>query len=427
MDLKPWQMRAKELKFVINKSWTVTYKTLQEEYPTENLQFAKMRSFLKRQPEYQDRSSTMEINHVDRHRKTVMIFNGDGTYTGENIIKASDKEINDQKYLLTAHGFNPEEWELAWAKNSVYNVQIKGGFVDTFYASKITVKPRTTPDPEQMLKYFREQAAQYSPVLPRAVTYKNKGKLSVINITDLHLGQLSWAPESGENYDHKIATRNMKTIVEDIEAKSVFYEYDKIVLIFGNDFFNSDNIQGSTTKGTQQFNDIRWPKMYKAGCELLVWTIDSLRQRFPDTEIDVLLIPGNHSYISEYAAALHLWAWFHKDKSVHFEIEPTGHKGFAFGNTALLFTHGQNELKNMDWVYTEFRHLMAGTKVTEIHAGHGHRIHVEEKNGAIINRNPTPSALSAWAYNEGWNSVRQAVTRIYDKDDGLIHEIYSKV
>jgi hypothetical protein len=357
-----------------------------------------------------------------------MLYKGNGEWESEADAIPVDTDMTDEKYLLAIHGFkHPEDWEIAWVKNSIYNVQIKGGAVDTFYASKVTVKPRTSPDPEQMLRHFMEMSERYSPVQPRELIYNKDGKLLLIDITDLHLGQLSWGAETGENYDHKIAVECMKKLINDIIAKSAVYTYDKIVFVIGNDFFNIDNIQSTTTKGTQQFNDVRWQKMFDVGCDVLVWGVEALRQAFPNSELEIIRVDGNHEKISIHAAVKYLAAFFRKDETVGIDTSPRAHKGFAFGNTALLFTHGQNELKNLDWVYTEFRHLIGCTKWTEIHAGHKHCLRVEEKNGAMIYRNPAATAASNYTYENGWNSVRQAVTRIYDKDDGLIHEIYSKV
>jgi hypothetical protein len=52
MDLKPWQIRAKELLFEEKHSWDEVYSTMKKEYPEECQKDAKIRSFLRRCPEY---------------------------------------------------------------------------------------------------------------------------------------------------------------------------------------------------------------------------------------------------------------------------------------------------------------------------------------------------------------------------------------
>lgn len=184
-------------------------------------------------------------------------------------------------------------------------------------------------------------------------------------------------------------------------------------------------MEGSTTKGTKQTNDVRPQKMFDKAEDLTIWGIDALRLAFPTTKIEILLVPGNHDTLTAFYLSKVVRAWFRNDPTVKVDTLPMLHKGIVYGNTAILFTHGQRELKNLDWVYTEFRHLIGSTKTTEIHAGHMHRVRVEEKNGAIIRQNPSASVLDNWSYGEGYNSISQAISRVYSKQ-GLEYEIYSR-
>jgi len=384
-----------------------------------------VRNYLRRRPEYKDKHPEHLPDGKPRARKTVTL-NKDGTQTVDSVIKTSPEKINDKDFLLKEHGFSPDEWEIISARNSIYDMQLKGGAVETLYASKVTVKPISGITEKDTLKHFIEKAERYSPVKPRTVQHSSDNIL-VINIVDLHIGQLSWGQESGENYDYKIARTRYQGLITDIIAKSLYKEYEKITFVIGNDFFNSDNMDGLTTKGTKQTNDIRPQKMFDKGADLLVWGLDALRSAFQTTPIETLLIPGNHDTLTAYYAAKYLYAWFRNDDTVTIDISPKKHKGFAYGATALLFTHGENELKNLAWVYTEFRPLIGKTKVTEIHAGHLHKVKVEEKNGAIVYTNPSPTALDNWTYGQGYGAVAQTISRVYNKEKGLEFEIHSKV
>ena len=417
-----WQDKAIEL-WRQNYTWSDIIIQLSAEYPKESFSKDKVRSPIRRLPEYQARQQT-EINVVQPHRKVIMI-NKDGSRESDTIIQGNEQQMSDADFLLTSHGFNPDQWVLVWAKNSVYNVQRKGGMVDTFYSSRITVQPNKGITEKDTLAHFIEKAEKYSPVQPRTVKQSSENIL-VINIADVHLGQLSWGEETGENYDYKIATARFKELIHDIIAKSPHKQYGKIYFISGNDFFNTDTVTNTTTAGTQQTNDVRHQKMFDKGCDLLIWAVDALRSAFPQSPIETLLVPGNHDTMMSYHAAKVMYAWFKNDKTVTIDISPKLHKGFAYGATALLFTHGQNELKNLEWAYTEFRNLIGSTRCTEIHVGHKHRIKVEEKNGAIIRSNPTPAALDNWSYAQGYGAVAQTISRVYSKT-GLDYEIYSRV
>ena len=396
-----WQERADVLRD--NLSQENLYKVLKKDYP--DMTREQMRVHLKK--------------HVS-NKETISI-GADGT-TSEKVIKGSADQMRKADFLLKEHGFD-DGWELVNARSSIWDAQTADG-KDTFFSSRITVKPRVEISETEMLSYFKMQAPKYSPVKPRTIVSK-RGNMLVVNIVDLHIGQLSWGAESGENYDYKIATQRFKSIIEDVIAKSPYKDYEKIYFVIGNDFFNSDTPAGTTTAGTPQTNDVRPQKMFKKGIDLLVWGIDALRTAFQNSPIETLLVPGNHDTLTSYYAAEYVCAWFRNDMTVTVDISPAKHKGFSHGDTALLFTHGQTELKNLEWVYTEFRHLIGSTKTTEIHAGHMHRIKVEERNGALIRVNPTPAALDAWSYGKGYGSTSQTITRVYSKK-GIEYELYSR-
>lgn len=355
------------------------------------------------------------------NRETITI-NSDGT-TSEKIIRGSATQMRDADFLLKEHGFDGA-WEIVSARSSIWDAHTAEG-PEQFYSSRITVKPSGRVNVDKLLGRFIAKAQAYSPVKPRKTSPGNDN-IFIINISDLHLGQLSWGKESGDNYDCKIAAEKFRNLISDACGKSPYKAYDRVVFIMGNDFFNSDTVENTTTKGTHQSNDVRWQKMFDMGCDLLVEGVEMLRAWFPNTPVETLLVPGNHEETTIYHACKYLWAWYRNDRSVTIDTSPRLHKGLSYGSTALLFTHGERELKNLDWVYTEFRDLIGETKTTEIHAGHQHRIKVEEKNGALIRVNPTPAALNAWSYSQGYGSTAQTISRIYNKEEGLVYEIYSR-
>ena len=174
-----WRERAVEL-WKEGKSWGDIVKILSEEFPDIAFDKDKVRDPIRKSPDYKARQDT-EINVVLPHRKTIML-NRDGSHEAECIIAGTEKQMNNKDYLLKAHGFDPpDEWELLYAKNSVYNVQIKGGSTDTYYASKITVRPAKGITEKDVLEHFIEKAEKYSPVQPR--TIKQSGEnMFVLNV-----------------------------------------------------------------------------------------------------------------------------------------------------------------------------------------------------------------------------------------------------
>ena len=380
----------------------------------------KLRKYLEEQ------RNSLKVDLSKKKPKEITL-NKNGTQTSETWVEVyNEEQLKDELFLLRLHGYDPNKWTVEWAKSTIWQNYSNAKGTTDLYANKITVKRKQGLVEEDVLEHFIKQAEGYSPVKLRTIEQSGENIL-LINIVDPHLGQLSWHEESGENYDYKIAVERFKTIILDVIAKSPYDGYDTIYFVTGNDFFNSDTPTGTTTAGTQQTNDVRPEKMFNKGCDLLVWTIDALRTAYPCSAIETILVSGNHDKVTMYHAAKYLYAWFRNDTTVKIDISPMLHKGVRYGKTALLFTHGESELKNLDWVYSEFRHLIGDTQETEIHAGHKHRIKVEEKNGALIRSNPSPVALGGWSYKQGYNSVSRAISRVYSKKNGLEYEIYSSV
>ena len=77
-----------------------------------------------------------------------------------------------------------------------------------------------------------------------------------------HLGKLAW-PGDRENYDYKICRERflgpIARHIEQIAARR--FKFEKIIYPIGNDFFNFDTIEQTTTAGTRQDSDLRWQKL----------------------------------------------------------------------------------------------------------------------------------------------------------------------
>ena len=121
------------------------------------------------------------------------------------------------------------------------------------------------------------------------VKYKTKqsGLLLEFAPFDLHWGKLAWAEETGQDYDMKEAATDLnKSIDYTIDTASKF-NVSKIVFPFGNDFFQIDNEQNTTTAGTRQDTDSRFKKILREGRKLVIDTIEKLREIAP---VDVVIV-----------------------------------------------------------------------------------------------------------------------------------------
>ena len=75
-------------------------------------------------------------------------INKDGSYSSKRLIEMSEAQSKDPKYILKAHGFDSNDWEIVSVRNTIRQAisrQSEDG-VATLYASYITVKPKKEND-----------------------------------------------------------------------------------------------------------------------------------------------------------------------------------------------------------------------------------------------------------------------------------------
>lgn len=346
-------------------------------------------------------------------------LSSDGTQTSDKLIRLSEEETKDVSFILKCHGYDPKEWELINAKNSMWNVSKQEG-LKTLYSSKISVKPRIdTISLEEIQEHFETFTNNYTPrKVENLIVNTSSGKMLEIPIMDLHLGKLSWNLETGENYDYKIAEKRFFHIIDDFIQKTKGYQFEKILFPIGNDFVNFDNIAGTTTGGTSQDNDLRWQKVYLKAIEILVKAIDMLKEIAP---VEVFYVAGNHDKVTSFHLTCYLNGFFHKDDKVDVSLSPNVRKYKEFGKVLIGYTHGNLEKKRIGGIMqVEAREAWGRTIFHEFHLGHLHSEQTKEENGIIIRNISSITSGDAWHHESGYvGAIRKAQAFIWDKEYGL--------
>ena len=190
-------------------------------------------------------------------------INKDGSYSSKRLIEMSEVQSKDPKYILKAHGFEPNDWEIVSVRNTIRQAisrQNEDG-VATLYASYITVKPIKENDLslEKIDKFFDDLDRNYSlPEIKRTNEYLEGDKLLLIDIADLHHNLQATMFTSMNEYNCQIAEKLFFYVINDVLSRTVNYDFDKIVFVVGGDIANSDALSGTTTKGTPQDNDLHY-------------------------------------------------------------------------------------------------------------------------------------------------------------------------
>lgn len=257
---------------------------------------------------------------------------------------------------------------------------------------------------------------------------KNKSNnLLEISIYDLHVGKLCWSEEVENNYDTKIASTRFNYALRDLLKKAESSQYEKILFIVGNDFFNSDTHTNTTTAGTRQDEDSRWQKTFRTGSKLLIEGIDLMRSYAP---VDVLVIPGNHDHTKSFFLGETLYAWYRNDKLVNVNNSANPRKYYEYGNVLLGFTHGNNEKPEklrslMAW---EAKDQWSRTVYREFHLGHQHRKLMHEELGLVIRSMSSLAGTDAWHHQSGFiGPTRAAEAFLWNKESGLSASFNSNI
>jgi len=287
---------------------------------------------------------------------------------------------------------------------------------------------------------FQQMIQDYIPPLLSTNIKENMGfgednNLLEISIFDLHIGKLAWGGETYENYDVKIARKRFLTSIEKLLKGASGFNYNRILFPIGNDFFNSDTMENTTTKGTPQDEDLRWQKTFDVGSRLLIDAINMLKQT--GVPIDVVNIPGNHDFERSYYLGAVLGAWFKNDPNVDINNHASPRKYYRWGNVLLGLTHGSEEkeasLPMLMATDIESKPMWSETKFHEWHLGHIHRKRnvnytVLDKNrslnedlGVTIRYLSSLTGTEEWHHKKGFvGATKAADAFIWNFDYGLV-------
>ena len=242
-----------------------------------------------------------------------------------------------------------------------------------------------------------------------------------VSVFDLHLGKLAWKDETGgASYDLKIAQRIGNQAFVDLLSRSCGSGVGKILLVLGNDAIHSDNISGTTTKGTPVSGDGRYHKLFQAGYEMGKRQIETCLKVAP---VEVVTCVGNHDTHVSWGISHSLESLYSGNKHVSFDNGPALRKYWNHGNTLLMFTHGSDEKqRELPMIMaTESPRLFGECEYREAHVGHYHTVKTVEEFGVRVRTIPSLTPPDAWHAKCGYvNNVRAAQSFLWSKYDGLL-------
>lgn len=361
------------------------------------------------------------------------------SYNGypNNHIKTLDQLLlrcNVDKDIWDVENYTVNKWDVtSWKQGEPQtweNFQVK---------ARLKLK-ETEAKAKKAGEIFKNMVHKYEPPtikidLKRNDDLDEENNILEVSLFDLHFGKLAWNGETGENYDTKIARKRFLYTLKKLIERSKGYSIKRILFPIGNDFFNSDNKENTTSHGTPQDEDLRWQKTFESGCQLMVDGINLLKQL--GIPVDVIVIPGNHDFERSFFLGSFISAWFRNDDQVDVNNGAMPRKYYRWGNVLLGFTHGKHEKENTlpmlmakdkeskkHWSETEFH---------EWHLGHFHRKKtkqytvldktgfVEEEDGVIVRYLSSLTGTEEWHFLNGYvGQIKAGEAFIWNDKLGMI-------
>ncbi len=279
---------------------------------------------------------------------------------------------------------------------------------------------------ESIAEHMKDFALDYTVPKTENKPYPEGKLLLEFPVVDLHLGRLSWKPETGEHYDYKIARERFLWVTDNVCQRVSNSHIEKIIYPIGNDFFQTDTTKGTTTKGTFVDTDSRQKKLLLTGAQMLVESIDRFSRFAP---VVVVLVPGNHDYLTSYSALLYLWAWYKDSKRVTVWEDPKTRKYIEHGVNLIGYAHGDKEGKRIAGnMPAEAPKAWGRTMFREYHLAHLHHERAIEENGITVRRLSTMASADAYEHEHGFiGTICRSQSFLWHRKRGLEGIMFSTI
>ena len=267
-------------------------------------------------------------------------------------------------------------------------------------------------------------------------------KIIVIPDVELHLGKLASKFDSTDSYDYKKALYRYVRIMLEAERVQKTYNAKEICMTIGNDFFNTDTEQNTTTAGTEQHNDTRFQQMIANGIVAHVWAVERMKHNCE--KLILKFNPGNHDYLTDYTLFMQLYYLYRNDPKVEIECRVKDSRwttGLSWNNNLIIFAHGktpEGKALNDDRLAllkdTMFKEEAKNVDHVTVLAGHLHNATENNfsrkktsSNGVTVIRSGSPSGDGAWDSGNMYSSDKSHQVYIFDANRGLYSTVNIKL
>lgn len=246
-----------------------------------------------------------------------------------------------------------------------------------------------------------------------------------VGLSDTHIGSLSWEPETGGDWDLKIAedvlVRSFQVMIDNSPPAS------HLILSVLGDWLHYDLPDPKTTlSGNILSSDGRQEKMIDVAIRVLKRIVAYALQFFD--RITLLIAEGNHDLVSSIWMRRVFAEVYREEPRITVVDSPFPFYALVVGDVFLGYHHGhmrglggkpnaRKAFKSAEELVAifadEFAPLWGATTKRYIHTGHFHTKIETEPRGAQVIQHPTLQSRDDYAARNGWGSLRNALGICY--------------
>lgn len=336
----------------------------------------------------------------DVQRGTEIVINKDGSTTSSTTMQMTSEQAKDPEFVLRAHGFNPDDWDIVSAHNNFWQQNsVENGLID-LYQSKITVKPKSDDEltPQDIANLFKSDIKTYTVHQVARDTHN-----LVVPLPDLHFGITTILDVKG----------HLDRLLELINKG-----YKTIVIEQLGDLFHSSQMWSSQTlKGTllDEVNMVQAVEDAKQFFDVLVTA--ALQN---STTLHIKQMAGNHSGNMEYMFMEYLKAKYPQaviKNNIKFR------DAYLLDNVGIMLAHGDLAPKNLPMLFAnEFGGVWSLSHSKEIHKGHFHKEKTVDEGGVISRQLGTVKPNDKYEIMNGWTLSKKELYALEYDSDKLVAE-----
>lgn len=248
---------------------------------------------------------------------------------------------------------------------------------------------------------------------PRKV---DRDLLAVYPIADPHVGMLSWKPQTGADYDLKIAKERMLDCASAIVAKTDRAREALIVNL--GDWYHANDQRNVTPKSKHQLDvDGRWFKVQQAGVHVFRSIIDMTLAKHE--RVEVVNIPGNHDPEAAGALALALSGFYERNRRVKIGF-PADIYYRRFGATLLGAAHGDKlpPARMAMSMAVDEREAWGATAYHWFMFGHIHKDKMDTVGDVRVESFSTIADKDSHAFAGGWRNAQALQSIVLHRKGG---------